>query len=471
MTVKPSDVQMPEFFAADSKMVDEPSFLKQTKTSSLSTCWWEEFGDKDLNELVQRVELNNNQYKIALNNYKIAQTYLDESKASKWPLVGLNYGFSRNRASSTLGQGVNSSNKYHGSEQLLGSVSYEFDFWNRVGNSVGEAEADLSSSEADAQILRLSLVSQCVAMYWQLLGFDLALENLYKQKDLTEQLIKLTQVQFESHLINAEPIEEAVIQLEQILSVIQATIKAREITVCTLAYLAGEYPESFELKKSQMWPSKAVEDLVPAGLSSKILLARPDIQQAYWQLVSSGYVEKQNLANYFPNITLTGNYGFSTTELDSFLKTKSLAGSLGFGLFQPLLNYGAINAEYERSKIQYESACLAYSDCIKAAFQEVDQALIAYKADYEALESNKRQLSSSLELYFIARAKEQAGLLDGVGYISYELNLLKLEYNWIGQRVLLLQDVVQLYKVLGLGFNKNDQQASNETLKSSFSSR
>jgi multidrug efflux system outer membrane protein len=195
---------------------------------------------------------------------------------------------------------------------------------------------------------------------------------------------------------------------------------------------------------------------VPAGLSSKILLARPDIRQAYWQMIASGYAEKKSLANYFPNLTLTGNYGFSTSELDHFLSSKSLAGSLGLGLFQPLLNYGAIDGEYQRSKIQCESAWLAYNDCIRKAFQEVNEVLITYKSDYEAFQSHKRQLLSSLELYSIAKAKDEAGLLDGVSYLNYQMNLLQLEYQGMGQRVLLLEDVVQLYKVLGLGFNKKN---------------
>lgn len=412
--------------------------------------WWENFGDSGLNALVKQALLNNTNYQIALKNIDLARTYVYENEAMLFPFFNLSGSASRNLNSQQSPIVSLRSGLPYNLYQLAGSVSYEVDLWNKVGNAIAQAQAEVVVSEAASQIVWISLLSNLVTNYLQLVTLDKGIVNLTLQLKLAQELSELTQIQWDSGLIDIEPLEDAKILIENIGLLIQSSIKAREITLYTLAYLAGEYPETFKLPISEQSPV-AIEDLVPSDIPSRVMARRPDIQQAYWQVVAFGYAEKQSIANFLPAISLTGNYGFTSTSLAHLIAGSSTAWNYGISLLQPVINYGVLNAQYEQAELQYEIAILSLYDTVKAAFEEVNSALVAYKTDYDALKGVERIVASYRQILEKADAQQQAGLIDGPTYITYELNTLEAEYQLINQLMATLADIVQIYKTLAVG--------------------
>jgi multidrug efflux system outer membrane protein len=112
---------------------------------------------------------------------------------------------------------------------------------------------------------------------------------------------------------------------------------------------------------------------------------RPDIQSAYYQVLSTGYMEKETIANFLPTVNITGNYGYASTALSNLLSHSNSFWNYGIYTSQFIFDYAIRMSEYQRAKFQYESAILNYKNTAINAFTQVDTALTSYKEDNEAL--------------------------------------------------------------------------------------
>lgn len=178
---------------------------------------------------------------------------------------------------------------------------------------------------------------------------------------------------------------------------------------------------------------------------------RPDIQSAYFQVLSFGYVEKQNIANFLPSFNLTGNYGYASTNFSHLFTSPNVFWNYGLSVLQPLFDYKLRMSEYKRSKYQYESSILTYKKTIINAYQEVNNALLSYQKDHEALSSYQNQVLNSKNKLNAVDAQYQSGYGDYLTYLNNKLAFIQNDYNLINQRLMVAQDVVQVYKTLGLG--------------------
>jgi outer membrane protein, multidrug efflux system len=419
--------------------------------------WWKVFHNPQLNQMVNLALKNNINYQIALKNIQIAQTYVNQNASSFFPTINANYGYSRNqlsgnaaaaRAFNSIGANTTNPFNYH---QLGGSASYELDVWHQVANSVKQAQANVKMTAADSGIIKLTLLGDVVTTYLQINALDSSLKNLQQQHQAINAIVKVTIDQYRSGLINIEPLADIKNQAETIRSTLNETKKQRQVAYNTLAYLVGEYPEKFFWQIKQPFPALNFHKMVPAGLPAKVLVARPDIQSAYYQILVYGYLEKQNLANFLPAISLTSMYGFASTQLTNFISNGSIYWNFGATVLEPLFDAGNRMSQYRRAKLQYQTAILNYKNVVLNAFKEVDNSLTIYQRDYIILTAIQQELINAQNKYDSAKAQYIAGIYDYATYLNSRLNYLQSKYNLIQQRLTVAQDVIQIYKTLGIG--------------------
>ncbi len=423
--------------------------------------WWENFHNEKLNTLVDLAVKNNYNYQISIKNIQIASTYVSQNLSSLFPQISLNASSSRNKSASVISNLSNASSTVNPTSpsfssifnlnQLTGSVSYEVDIWNQVRNSVKQAKADEAASIAASKVVRLTLIASVVDTYFQIITTENNLINLKQQYQCAIEIVNLFNTQFRSGLIDASTLYTAKNQMEIIKSNILVLEKQREILRYTMAYLVGEYPENFKLALDQKSKKLETKKLIPAGIPAEMLANRPDIQGAYYQVLSAGYVEKQNIANFLPAVNLTGNYGYASTALSGLISGSNAYWNYGIFATQFVFDYQARMSIFKRSKYQFESAILTYKNTVLNAFIEVDSALISYKEDNEALLSYQRQMGNAVELFSISNSQYQAGLVDYSTSLAARLNYLQSSYNLNNQKLVVIEDVVQVYKSLGLG--------------------
>jgi multidrug efflux system outer membrane protein len=439
-------------------------FKPKIKMTSLNLKdqWWENFHDKKLNKLVYLAIKNNYSYQVALKNIEIACTYVSQNLSNLYPQINLGFNSSRNKSASTIINNLSggtatinpastSFSRIYNLQELTGSVSYQIDAWNQVRNSVKQAEANQAVSEADSKSTKLTIISSVVTTYFQIKALNDNLINLNMQQKTEEEIIRLYHTQYQSGLIDFSILDNTRNQLEIIKTNIDTLKKQIKILQFTLAYLSGEYPETFNLKIDNGFKNFHSINLIPPGIPAKMIANRPDIQNAYYQILSYGYLEKQTIANFLPSLSLTGDDGYASTSLSHLISSANTYWSAGFFAMQYVFDYATRMSEYQRAKFQYQSAILNYRNTVINAYKEVDSALISYKEDNEALHSYQKQKINSNDLFMLANSQYQSGLADYNAYLASRLAYLQSDYNLTNQKLSVVQDVIQVYASLGLG--------------------
>lgn len=435
-----------------------PAFKNANKftCANLKDHWWENFADAKLNQLVNLALQNNLNYQISLKNIQIARTYIIENASSLFPQANLNLGIGRNATSfnALTNQNFKTTPLYN-LYQLNGTVSYEADVWSRIRNSVKQAITNVKISEADSNVIKLSLISAIVDSYWQIVALNSNLANLKQQYNVTNEIARLTQEQYKGGLVNIEPIANAKTQLENIKSNINSLEKQRQILLNTLAYLVGDYPENFNFSIGSTLPNSEENftRMLPAGISSKILINRPDIQSSFYKVISYGYAQKQSLAAFFPTFMLTGTYGFASLGLATFTAGNSILWNFGATAVQTLFDFGKTYCKYKRARLQYETAVLAYKSTVINAFMEVNNSLTSYKQDYLTLKSSHNIVWLAKEKLDLANAQYKSGVINYIAYLGHKLTFLQSKYTLTCQAQTLTSDVIQTYKSLGMGLS------------------
>ncbi len=425
--------------------------------------WWENFHDEKLNQLVELSLKNNSSYQIALKNIDIACSYVNQARSSLFPQMNMSFNTSRNKspaaffsgggASAALNPATSSFGNIFNLQQLFASFNYQLDVWNQLGNGVNSAKANFSLSEADANIVKLGLVTSVVTTYFQITAMEDQIENLRAQKASADKIVKLASVQLRGGLINASTLDTNKNQLETINSNLASLEKQQQVLIYSLAYLLGEYPEYFSFTSEARFSKVGTLNLVPPGIPSQMIANRPDIQAAFYQVLSYGYLEKQSIANFLPTLNLTANYGYASNALSNLLSYANSYWNYGLYTAQFVFDYQTRMSIYQRSKLQYESAIITYRDTVKNAFKEVDSALVTYQKDNESYFAYQRQAINSKNLLELAESQYQAGLSDYSTYLATHLTYLQTNYNVTNQKLAVIGDIIQVYNSLGLGLN------------------
>lgn len=440
-----------------------PSFKTQALVTSpvIKTLWWEQFNDPLLNNIVAQALKNNYDYQIALKNIQIADTYVLQSFTNLFPQADITFGSSRNKSAQALvnsytdgtvfNPAFESFSNVFGFQQLTANISYQLDIWNQVHNTIKQAKANQSASISTTRGVKLVLISQVVNTYFQISGLIANIHNLQAQKKIIQNLIQLYDTQYHSGLIDFNTVDDAKNQVETIQTTIDSLEKQQYILQFTLAYLCGEYPEKFNVISKTQRNDFHHLNIIPPGIPANMMANRPDIQAAYYQVLSYGYLEKENLANFLPAVSITGEYGYASNTLAGLISAANSYWTLGIFATQYLLDYPTHMSQYKRAQYQYQTAILNYKKTALKAFKEVDGALSSYQEDNKALLTLHKQHHIAQNKFQLANAQYQAGLVDYTAYLNANIQTLQSSYNLMNQQVIVVGDIILVYAALGIG--------------------
>ena len=410
--------------------------------------WWKNFNDPQLNQLVQLALKNNNNYLIALKNIAIAKTYVTQNYSTLFPTFNLNYAATAQKVPSPYFTEA-SSNEVN-LQELNASVAYQLNLWNQLSNAVKQAKSSLAGTESQTLNTKITLINSIVTTYFQSKTAHDTLMNLQHQEKSAITIVNLYTIQFKSGLINASSLDDQKTQLENIQMSIATTQKQLALFQNTLAYLLGEYPENFRLTLNTPMKNIPYQNFIPKNLPSQLIINRPDVQYSYDQVLATDYAKKISIAGFLPAFNLTGNYGYAGTGLENFLTSNSNAWSAALAVAEPIINIESNLAAYRRAKFQYQSAVISYKDSVINAFTQIDNALITYQKDHEALRFYGSVLTNNQDKMRIAKAQYHSGYADYASFLTSQLMTLQSQNSVAAQRLVVITDVAQVYQNLGV---------------------
>lgn len=439
--------------------VDVPEkwrFGEQEVIDIANTQWWEQFQDPVLNELINTALQENRDVKIAA---AVIEEFMGRYGVARSPLFPQIYAGAtagRDRATeegaAPLSPVVeNPANNY----QAFLSASWEIDLWGKLRRATEAARADLLSTEEAQRTVILSLVTSVAGAYINLRDLDKQLEIAKQTAKTREDSYNLFKLRFEGGVISELELSQVKSEYEQALStipVIEKTIVQQENA---LSVLLGRNPGAIPR-------GRTIDELklpaVPGGIPSELLGNRPDIRQAEQNLIAANALIGVARAQYFPSISLTGLFGWASTDLSDLFSGPAKTWSWAAPVTAPIFTGGAISGQVKAAEAIQQQALLSYQKAIQSAFREVDDSLVDQRKTKEQLETLKQQVGSLRNYAQIARLRYDNGYTSYIEVLDAERSLFNAELTYTQTQGFLYQALINVYKAMGGGWVNEAEQ-------------
>jgi multidrug efflux system outer membrane protein len=191
---------------------------------------------------------------------------------------------------------------------------------------------------------------------------------------------------------------------------------------------------------------------VPPGLPSSLMERRPDIRAAEQDLIAANADIGQAKAAFYPQVTLTGAYGFQTVALSDLFTAPARMWQFGPSVTFPLFTGGRLRGNLHLAKATFEESLARYQQTVQNAFREVSDALIAYQRTQEFYAKQQDLTQADRDAADLAAVRYQGGVTSYLEVLYNEQQLFDAELLLAQARRDELLSVVQLYSALGGGW-------------------
>jgi multidrug efflux system outer membrane protein len=422
---------------------------KETKNVA-DTAWWEQFQDPVLNELIRVGLTENKDVKIAAARVEQFLGQYVTTRASLFPQVsaGATAGQDRvtERGPFPITPGTeNPADNF----QLFAGASWELDFWGKLRRATEAARADMLSTEEARRGVILTLVSSIANSYINLRSLDKQLEISERTAASRRDSYELFKLRFQGGIISELELSQIRSQYEEALANIPAVQKSIAQQEDALSVLLGRNP-------GQIPRGKTIDELVPpavpAGLPSGLLERRPDIRQAEEDLIAANARIGVAKSLYFPTISLTGVFGWASTDLSDLFTGPARTWSWAAPITAPIFTAGAISGQVKAAEAFKQETLVRYQQSIQNAFREVDDALIDRKRTMEQLDVQGKWIESLSNYARIARLRFDNGYTSYIEVLDAERSLFGVELQHAQTKGVLFQAMVNLYRAMGGGW-------------------
>jgi len=446
--------------------VDTPTafrFEEKEVQDLANTAWWKQFQDPVLDGLIDEGLTNSKDLRIAAARVEEFAGRLTTTRSQFYPQIGYGAGGSRDRVSERLATPVPSgtSNPQTTYSAVL-TASWEIDLFGRIRRLSEAAEAQLMATEEARRGVVLSLVSSVATGYIALRDFDKQLEIARRTAETRRGALDLFELRFRGGVVSQVEVAQIRSEYESAVAAIPAIERAIAQTENALSILVGRNP-------GPIVRGKRIDELheiaVPAGVPSDLLARRPDVRQAEQNLIAANANIGAARALYYPTISLTGLFGYASSDLDNLFSGPSRQWSYGGSIIGPIFTFGLIEGLVAASEAQQRQLLVEYERTIQNAFREVDDALIDNRKSRERLGAQGRQVGALRDYARLSRMRFEGGATSYLEVLDAERSLFNTELQYTQTQGEVFNALVNIYKSMGGGWiNEADQKAPQPRL-------
>ena len=441
----------------------------------IDPAWWKLLGDDKLTALEERVASQNLNVRLYTVRLAESRAQLRLSSVNLLPQINGRAQYERDQISQkevqrglttvtgSLPAGLAGSVGGLGSTQVppidLWSdgidSSYELDLWGRVRRTVEAAQATLEASVDARRNILLSALAEVARDYVQLRG-DQELLRIARENLVTEQQsLVLTRQRYSGGLGTDLDVAEAAAQVESTRSQIPQLEQQVQQTINALSLLLGEAPGALRAELESPGPVPPVPPRVPIGVPSELVRRRPDIRQAEAQLHSATAQVGVAVASFYPSVTLSANLTFTALQFRDLGFWSNKGYTLGPNVTIPIFQGGQLRGQLALNNAEQQEAATNYQQTVLQAWHDVDNALIAYGAEQARRDALARSVEQNQRALALARDRYAQGLSDFLNVLTQERSVLAAQQQLADSTVTTTQNLVQLYKALGGGWEQS----------------
>ncbi|WP_431642656.1 efflux transporter outer membrane subunit [Enterobacter mori] len=405
--------------------------------------WRNFFADPQVTRLIAEALSNSRDLRMAALKVEEARAQFNVTDADRYPQLNASSGITY---SGGLKSDKPTSQEYDASLEL----SYELDFFGKLRNMSEADRQNFFASEEARRAVHILLVSSVSQSYF-------SQQLAYKQLRIARETLKNYQQSYafvEQQLVTGST---NVLALEQARGQIESTraeIAKREGELAqannALQLVLGTYralPSENGASDSALTPVK-----LPPNLSSDILLQRPDIMEAEYQLKAADANIGAARATFFPSISLTSGLSTSSTALSSLFTPASGMWNFIPKIDIPIFNAGRNNANLKLAEIRQQQSVVNYEQKIQAAFKDVADALALRDSISRQIDAQQRYLDSLQITLQRARGLYASGAVSYIEVLDAERSLFSTQQTLLDLTNSRQVNEINLYTALGGGW-------------------
>ena len=407
----------------------------------------EYFTDEKLQKIIEMALSNNRDLRLAALNVERARALYGIQRAELFPAVNAVGAWNKQRRSTDLiSPGDPRTIEQYSVD--LGIAAWEIDFFGRIRSLKDRAMEEYLSTKQARRSAQIALVSEVVRVYMTLAADRGKLKLARSTLETQHASYSLIKRRYEIGLANELDLRQA-----------QTRVDAARRDEARFTQLVAQDQNALNLLAASPVP----ENLLPAdlrsvtppkeispGLSSEVLMNRPDIMAAEHRLKGAYAFIGAARAALFPRISLTTSVGTASDELSGLFSSGSGTWNFAPKIVLPIFD-ARTWAALRVSKADREIILTQYEKAIQTAFREVADALAVQGTINQQVSAQQSLVNAVAETYRLSNKRYTMGIDSYLGVLDAQRSLYAAQQVLIALHLARLANQVRLYAVLGGG--------------------
>lgn len=387
---------------------------------------------EDVNRLITDALDNNPSLQQTLLTLKTTEQQLHVTGASQWPSVSVGLNSNKSEANTVV-------------HTASADIAWTVDIWQQLANATDAQRATVTASAYAYQAAKDLLVANVIKAYLALIQIN--------------QLIEIESERVGAYQTNERVIidryRKGLIELNEL----DTATSSRQSSQATLVDYQAQYQQALRnlslltgMQKNTI--AKRVEFpqvLMPlTQLEQQNLAWRPDLQQAYQNIVARQYQHKVAYKSLLPSLSITASLTDSNNNLHDALFGSNAWQLLG-QLTAPIFNAGKLTSEVEVAKLAAEQSYWAFQEKLLAAVNEVDNAIAQEQAVLTRLQYTQKALTSAKRSEATYTERYRQGTVSLLELLQVQQQTFSLRTQVTQLNYELLNNRISLGLALGLG--------------------
>ena len=409
--------------------------------------WEEFFTDPELRQVIAAALANNRDLRLASLNVEKARALYGIQRAELFPAFNAVGAGSKGRTPADL--------SYSGTETTyeqysvnFGVMAWEIDFFGRIRSLKDRALEEYLATDQARRGAQILLVSAVANAYLNLAADRESLKLTTSTLAAQEGAYKLIKKRYDVGLASEIDLRRAQSQADTARGDVARFTQLVAQDENALQLLVGA-PLTVLKLPSELGGLNPFRDISP-GLSSEVLLSRPDILAAEHRLRAANASIGAARAAFFPRISLTTSFGTASADLSGLFKDGSSTWNFAPQIIMPIFDARLWSA-YDATKVEKEITLTQYERAIQTAFRETADALAVRGTVNRQLAAQKSLVEAFAETYRLSAIRYAKGVDSYLSVLDAQRSLYGAQKGLIGIQLLRLANEVALYKALGGG--------------------
>jgi NodT family efflux transporter outer membrane factor (OMF) lipoprotein len=412
--------------------------------------WWRLFNSPELDAVVKKAIDENRSLQSAISHLRQSQDNLRAGYGVFFPQIDSSINATRQKFSPTkfgISQGTSTFNLY----TFNNTVTYVLDVFGGQRRQVENLAAQVEYQKQTARGAYLTLIGNVV-------NASIAAAAYRAEIEATQQIIWFQKEQLS---ITEKQEKAGTVPYSSVLA-IRAQLTATEATLPPLqknlsqaqhllTALVGKIPEQWGPPPVNLADFTLPVE-IPVSVPSELARRRPDILAAEAQLHSASAVIGVTTAALFPSLTLSGNYGWNSTDIATLFGPGANFWAMGVNAAAPIFHGGTLWFQRRAAIRACEASLTDYQQTVVAGFQQVADSLRALESDANTLQAQTESLAAATRTLELIETNYKAGLVNYLQVLSADTQYQQARLGVIGAQALRLQDTSALFVALGGGW-------------------